>query len=397
MKMKNNISIIKKRTLIVLPNKGISAGEQLDNCIYQLDEEIKKLKLEKKFILKQHIFFKEENPTKFLMKKEMFQDLLNMYYIENIPPTSVIAQAPAAAGIEAAMEVTIAENTDYEIDNRIAGDTTYKVIRNKDYKEVFACGLTLPSLSADIREQSEISFEKMETILDNEGLDFSSVIRQWNYIENILRIGRSNHKSQQNYQIFNDVRTKYYKKSIFTRGYPAATGIGMSTGGVVIDFIASSNNENIQVNSVKNPRQIDAHQYSKDVLVGESGDKKTSPKFERAKAVSNHQSGEIYISGTAAIRGENTIEQKEINSQTAATIENINELLTADNLIENVISLFTKQVIISSLRIYIKNRDDFLSTATICEQSFPQVPSLYLIADICRDDLLVEIEGKANF
>ena len=396
--MKNDVNIIKKRSIVILPGKGVSPGEQLTDCLSHLNEKLDKLNLDKNCILKQHIFFKEENQDQFLRKKKIFQRILDMYYVRNSPPTSVIAQAPANE-FEVAMEISLAENFDckIEIENKSIGNVNYKVIRNADYTEIFACGLTSSDLLSDISEQSEIAFSKMKAILDNEDLDFSSVIRQWNYIEKILRIENNNRKLQQNYQIFNDIRSKYYQKATFCNGYPAATGIGMDAGGVVIDFIASSVNKNISVNSVKNPQQIDAHKYSKDLLIGEMDDKKTSPKFERAKAISNHPSGEIYISGTAAIRGEETIEGNEIISQVSTTIENIKELITIENLKENGISLFNNQVIISSLRVYIKNKYDIYKVADVCGRYFPEVPTLYLIADICRDNLLVEIEGKANF
>jgi len=32
-----------------------------------------------------------------------------------------------------------------------------------------------------------------------------------------------------------------------------------------------------------------------------------------------------------------------------------------------------------------------------CEEYYPGIPTLYLISDICRDDLLVELEGVAEW
>ena len=57
-------------------------------------------------------------------------------------------------------------------------------------------------------------------------------------------------------------------------GYPAATGIGMTAGGVVIDFLAAVND---QVWPVKNPVQVDAYKYSNEVLANN----KFSDKFKR--------------------------------------------------------------------------------------------------------------------
>lgn len=394
----SDVNFISKRTIVLLPKNGNSVKEQLSNCLSDLKEKLVELNIDFHSILKQNIFLKADGYEQYLEKKEILQSLLEMYFLKTMPPTNIVSQAPAN-GAEVAMEVTFALNNDgnIKIENKSIENTNYKVVRNADYIEVFACGLTSFDISIDIQKQSEIAFEKMSAILINENLNFSSVIRQWNYIENIYNASKNNGKLTQNYQIFNDVRSKYYQEEEFENGYPAATGIGMDVGGVIIDFIASSSSKNISVYSVNNPLQIDAHQYSEYVLIGEVNNNKTSPKFERAKVVSNHIVGDIYISGTAAIKGEETIKQNGIVAQTITTIENIKELITTDNLKKNGIEIFNNSVTMSSLRVYLKNKYDLREAKELCEQHFPNVSTLYLIADICRENLIVEIEGKASF
>ena len=48
----------------------------------------------------------------------------------------------------------------------------------------------------------------------------------------------------------------------------------------------------------------------------------------------------------------------------------------------------------SVVRVYIKNLADFPVVKEICAQFYGDVPILYIEADICRDDLLVEIEAE---
>jgi hypothetical protein len=48
---------------------------------------------------------------------------------------------------------------------------------------------------------------------------------------------------------------------------------------------------------------------------------------------------------------------------------------------------------LSYLRVYVKEEQDMNDVKTVCNKYFPDVPTLYLISDICRDDLLVELEG----
>jgi hypothetical protein len=46
------------------------------------------------------------------------------------------------------------------------------------------------------------------------------------------------------------------------------------------------------------------------------------------------------------------------------------------------------------LRVYIKKQEDFNAVKTICAEHFPKAPAIFIEADICRDDLLTEIEAE---
>ncbi len=48
------------------------------------------------------------------------------------------------------------------------------------------------------------------------------------------------------------------------------------------------------------------------------------------------------------------------------------------------------------IRVYIKHQDYLDNVKKICSKRFPDIPVHYLIADVCRDNLLVEIEGVAT-
>ena len=48
---------------------------------------------------------------------------------------------------------------------------------------------------------------------------------------------------------------------------------------------------------------------------------------------------------------------------------------------------------LANLRIYIKNAEDYDQVRATVEELYPQVPAIYTVADVCRDELLVEIEG----
>lgn len=249
-------------------------------------------------------------------------------------------------------------------------------------------------------EQAKFAFDAIKKILDVENLEFSDIVRQWNYIENIVIVESKEGTERQNYQIFNDIRSIYYETADFKLGYPSATGIGMKNGGIIIDFIAMENSKSVSIIPLKNPKQVDAHKYSQNQLVGDAlkeVSQKTTPKFERGKAVSIDNYHMIYISGTAAILGEDTIPEDNVERQTVITIENIQELISIENLRNHGVKGDLHPKSISYLRVYVKNKEKIPAVKMICEQYFPHVPSLYLVADVCRDNLLVELEGTIEY
>ena len=163
-------------------------------------------------------------------------------------------------------------------------------------------------------------------------METSDIVRQWNYINNITEFDGD----IQNYQAFNDSRTLYYDKASWAaNGYPAATGIGMDCGGVIVEVIASKiNTGEKNIYPIDNSLQMAAHNYSQNVLLGEKDGRlhnKSTPKFERAKTIISNNKGVCFVSGTAAIRGELSLGNSNIEEQTSMTIENIDYLISDKN------------------------------------------------------------------
>ena len=42
-----------------------------------------------------------------------------------------------------------------------------------------------------------------------------------------------------------------------------------------------------------------------------------------------------------------------------------------------------------------QRQDDYAAVRAICERRLGELPTIYAVADVCRDELLVEIEGIA--
>ena len=113
----------------------------------------------------------------------------------------------------------------------------------------------------------------------------------------------------------------------------------------------------------------------------EAGSKKTTPKFERAKSVTTDGSRLVYISGTAAIRGEESLTGVGIERQLDITMENIAQL--------------TGNAEICLLRVYLKYPEDYEAVKRKLASREKTVSVCYLETDVCREELLIEIEGIA--
>ncbi len=376
------------------PTGGKSFTKQVENCIEQLSGFIIPEGEARYFVTQQTFFISAKSREEYDKRSLLIMEKVSKCCGEMIPATSIVAQSPAR-GSEIVLELICTRaSKGKEIIYKSAGALSYTLVNHGNFKVVHATGL-MGGAGDSIQESAEKAFESAVDILKREGLSISHIIRQWNYVEDIAHL-EDPARATQNYQVFNDVRAKYYDPEAFPMGYPAATGIGMTTGGVIIGFIAVSDSDRVEVKPIRNPRQIDAHQYSKQVLVGKvtgiMGEKCT-PKFERGKMVVLDGACNMYVSGTASIVGELTLHPDDVEKQTITTIENIFELFSRENQRELGVKFDVRTIEFSHLRIYVKHQEDFPKVEAVCKSMLNSKSFLFLESDICREDLLVEIEG----
>ena len=81
--------------------------------------------------------------------------------------------------------------------------------------------------------------------------------------------------------------------------------------------------------------------------------------------------------------------------QTSETIDIINYLISNVNLNANGLRMNNCLKLIS-IRVYVKNSADYEIIKQRIEVAWPSVKSIYLQAEVCRQELLVEIEGIAE-
>jgi hypothetical protein len=314
----------------------------------------------------------------YLVRHALLREKLSARYGRSVPAWSYVSQPPLEAPLIVEVH-SITPGSSDTITYRQFRNYPYTLLENRDVRFLFAGGFQSDITNESIERQSAEVFRLIAGLLDAEHFPVGSIVRQWNYIEQITAV----QSGSQHYQSFNNARSNFYGTTTeWPSGYPAATGIGTNLGGVVVDLDAAmfASPGACCASPVDNPLQTSAHTYSANVLQTASSGKAT-PKFERAKSLLFGNRRLVYISGTAAIRGEDSLSGAGLNRQLHTTMENIAQLTGK-----------AKPVI---LRVYLKNRSDFESAKRLINDYAPACPVSYMCADVCRDELLIEIEGIA--
>ncbi len=364
--------------LYIKPKKACGSFEdQLEQCLDQLEEintgrEIYKLNF---FVdIEQDSIYDEINT---LIKTKAFEKFQNKLLL------NLIAQPPLTCKV--IVEVFVYNPKVWTSRLIEKGNDTAMLFKHESSEILI--GNVHSNKKASYREDADAVFFNLKAFLEDVKFPVSSIVRQWNYLEDIVCLDGDN----QNYQEFNNARSGFYGTSFEKTGYPAATGIGTNSGGLIVEFVAV-NSTVVKTFPVDNEEQISAHKYSKEVLIGVESELKTTPKFERARYFELLGKKMIFISGTASILGEKTVGIGDPVEQTKVTIENIKRLYS-ENVLEPL-SGNNLQPKYGHARVYIKNRKDFAAIRRTFRLHFGNLPVVYIIADVCRDDLLVEIEGK---
>lgn len=223
-------------------------------------------------------------------------------------------------------------------------------------------------------EESSQTFQVTEEILKQLNWSFRDVKRTWFYLHNILDW----------YHEFNRIRNEAFKRMGLFNGnplsvIPASTGIwgrNMRGGWCTMDLIAMRPlpGKQFEVSRLVNPRQNEATSYGS--------------AFSRALSVKTHTCNYLFISGTASIDEHGkTIHIGDFRNQTIRTIQNVNALLSLSG--ANLQDICQATAFVK----YRKDVDEFYRL--IDELDLTSIPMVCTIADVCRDDLLFELDATA--
>ncbi|MCK5794198.1 MAG: hypothetical protein KAH12_05810, partial [Anaerolineales bacterium] len=218
-------------------------------------------------------------------------------------------------------------------------------------------------------EQTKAMLRISESVLKRYGADFNSVARTWMWLDDILSW----------YEDFNDARNTFFTEhGMLANGHkdrmPASTGVGLgpaNRGHCSMDLVATLKPAGSVRYSQAAGQQQSAFEYGS--------------AFSRATRALAPAAEMVYISGTASIDAEgNTTHIGNASKQIEATIDNVRAVMEQMHCPEDKLV----QVVA-----YCKNTEVERVFNSYKHQM--QWPWATVICDICRDDLLFEIEAAA--
>ena len=210
-------------------------------------------------------------------------------------------------------------------------------------------------------------------------LGYPHLLRVWNYFPHI----NLESDGLERYQRFCAGRHQALAEGLsdFPRTLPAGTAVGTMSGPLKIHFLAARQ----PGTHVENPRQVSAYEYPR--VYGPH-----SPSFARATLRSSIFGSHLLIAGTASVVGHVSEHIGEPHKQTLETIHNLNALITHTEQLHGVTrGQWYGQAL---FKIYIRHPEHFATVSDILKEQLPShTQVLYLQGEMCRSELLLEIEG----
>ncbi|RPI06975.1 MAG: hypothetical protein EHM64_00840 [Ignavibacteriae bacterium] len=228
------------------------------------------------------------------------------------------------------------------------------------------------------KDQSEAMFRQAERLLRTQGSTYQDVVRTWIYISDILDW----------YDDFNVVRNRCYSEygiigtadrhehaeQIF---FPASTGIeGRNPLGraAVMDVFAvhHSPESTTKVRPLYGTKQRSPFRYGS--------------AFSRAMVIEDDKCKLILVSGTASIDEDGkSVFIGDSAAQIKQTMSVVSSLIAPEGAVLQDLCEAT---------VFLKRKEDFLLYQKIVEEiGISQAPSINVVADVCRDELLFEIDA----
>jgi enamine deaminase RidA (YjgF/YER057c/UK114 family) len=376
---------------VVAPTEDRDLRKAALSAIHEVDTLLKREKLQG-CVIAQTVFLRS------LTDRHVIEPLLEEYFGDYLPVITYVPQCPCEKSEPFVFEISAVKGETRRI--RVIRRGPHAVIYDVgELSYGYFGGFSPAQESNTAYKESMDTFRKMCVEMRRCGFDTSDLLRTWLYQGSITRP----EGATQRYKELNRARTDFFNGVQFLRKfvpegkkgvvYPASTGIGADGIGIWMASIAvrtdAEKSPGLALVPLENPGQTSAFDY------GEAYSPQ-SPKFSRAMALVHGENCRIYVSGTASINDSETQFVGDPAAQTRRTIHNIVDLISGPNLERHGLSGFDATLDdLASARVYIKREADYPLVRSIVDEALRSTPIVYTFTDICRDDLLVEIEGIA--
>lgn len=232
--------------------------------------------------------------------------------------------------------------------------------------------------ASDMREASRAAYEILQTYLQQSPHQWP--LKIWNYIPGI-------NQGQGDEELYRQFCLGRADAVLIDPGdsppLPAATAIGSRAEepALQVYFLAAA----LPGLDVENPRQVSAWRYPR-----QYGPK--SPLFSRGTILRLNGSQQFLISGTASVVGHQTHHENQVANQLSESLRNVHSLLEEGYRLTG--DSHARLDAEGMLKVYIRDPSDLeLIRRTLDAEAPAEIPRIYLQGDICRENLLTEIDG----
>jgi enamine deaminase RidA (YjgF/YER057c/UK114 family) len=239
-----------------------------------------------------------------------------------------------------------------------------------------------PGQPADRRTQAERMFERAAAMLQAEAAGYADVVRTWIYLSDILAWYDDFNKARNaKYDAFGLMSSPSAEQLQGPLSLPASTGIqGENRLGAasVMDVLAVMRTPASQVDVVQmgNVRQADAFEYGS--------------AFSRGACIREPDMTQIQISGTAAVDEQGcSVCSGDARAQALWTLDTVEALIGQQG---------AGLTDICQATVFLKRAQDYTAyQQALAERALNEMPAVCVLADVCRDELLFEMDGIAAF
>jgi len=230
-------------------------------------------------------------------------------------------------------------------------------------------GVTADDKTLPYADQTRQAFDNLQSVLAAAGFDLADTVRTWFFLDKILSW----------YHQFNQVRTEVYSGLKFRTGFlPASTGVGAKnpadTALALAAWAFRPQGATACAEEVTSPLQSPAPNYGS--------------YFSRAMEISSGTGRRLFISGTASIElGGKTLWTGDVRKQVGQAMDVVAAILQSRGFgfadLSRATAYFRRPADVSAF------------SEWLVANGLYKLPVISTHCDICRDDLLFELEAEA--